>query len=1352
MSIFYIKVCDILIYTNITETPIRQQDSQDTCPTGNGTRAYILIKSNTNSNRGHLHYMSNEANNPRPQLKEVAPDLNQTFQCLINNKCYIIIRGFGVGELDAVAILPLNETSCPSSEDLLQQKQQSDNNDSEGNANDVPVIVQAEYSASVTTPLLLGFPEITFAAFDLPDRFVLAKGMHTVCYSPFLSTQIKIVDDLKNIDFHYKAGVLEIGDSIFSCDFESAATIPEHLIQGDLGDAELPCGFRNFRDRWQADLVWQIGQGETETSATGPHYDATHGTEKQGHYIYMDSPGFALGATASLVSPPVIFPTGGYCVQFMYNMHGLDVSTLRVYLHEVKLKSSYQSVSPNLQQQLGNWGSPRWVAIGNKGKDWHPGGFEFNAEPMQTFQLVFEALAGKSELGDIALDDILIKSGRCPSEVRNHMPKTISHTNQPLVCGEVRLVTGNNAVDKSWYVDGAVSCAGRAYALDQLNQTSWLPCCVKHFGSYKLVLQDSFGDGWTGSYLEFIFFDRLMTFGKDDFQKTGFDKAYTLNIGSLEIIDIQKPSENHISIAVRVARKNSYVWCGVVQAGQNGKPLKIDLTHDVLKKYGVRTSKPTEATNSIVNLDIMNVLKNNVEYDLYCHAEAIGDEAIDDAEQIKQEIGASRIRFSMDYQIPEINEMHVMSTADSVAVDLRVSETSSLWCAAVRIMDDDEDEEPLFGPKGPLEGLKEEKKDIERMSDYFKKNGEQLDVVIEKDNEAGQTQQIILKPLIPNSHYGIYCYAEDTAKPTPNRMTISTVKATKQKIGTGRKIPSVRILRRQTLHKGFRLYVTADAPGQVWCAAAPTDYGVPEASEVARVGASAELRDPSKDVAIEVRGVEANTAYVIYCIGGFTQRDLDETGAFQEYTDVSEMMAHSVSVVSYGKYCEEGEQKPIMTTLSEFTPFHPLTADEEMRARNFVMGRPELALDGVYRLTLLPNKTEIKDYYEGKGKKPLRYARVRAGRCENVVGIYEQLRVGPLDGTGVLSYERIAQPVETDCGGYNPQGVFGRRLLYEDEVVWNESIKEMNAWFFESFGYEYASETCNSEMQWDNKPPSHMHESKCLIIGPIMIEEHCEDISASEPCPSDKRRGRIWAGMKTPTGDQLPIYFIYNLPPESNNKQPESAEEWMKRIIIEKRLPDDFHDVWQIDGLWFEGQTYKSIHEFLESHREGKITQFKPSDIDDRQSKKTELMLEKAREERRRLHDESQLRRLEPQPYPGAAGTAGPIPSRETRRGGLEYRAHPEHVESQGKRFEVQGSTDDEEFIITFAGWNMTITNDRDTAMRVYHISFNGQSVAFEMGLMEALAHYSVSERNWFFLDSWYGGLGAAARKVHKGK
>lgn len=214
----------------------------------------------------------------------------------------------------------------------------------------------------------------------------------------------------------------------------------------------------------------------------------------------------------------------------------------RAYLHEIKLaplkEREIQKTEYDAEYNLlGDWGSPRWVAVGNKGDEWHKGGFEFKAHPMQTYQLVFEALAGKSEYGDIAVDDVKIIPGRCPPEVRHHLPKTLGQSNQPLVCGEVKLNTGGHSADKSWYVEGAISCSGRGYSLDNLNSTAWLPCCVPHFGTYKLVLEDHFGDGWTGSFLQFRFFDRLMTFGDDDFQKTGFDKTYNLVIGTFHICD-----------------------------------------------------------------------------------------------------------------------------------------------------------------------------------------------------------------------------------------------------------------------------------------------------------------------------------------------------------------------------------------------------------------------------------------------------------------------------------------------------------------------------------------------------------------------------------------------------------------------------------------------------------------------------------------------------------------------------------------------------------------------------------------------------------------------------------------------
>lgn len=65
----------------------------------------------------------------------------------------------------------------------------------------------------------------------------------------------------------------------------------------------------------------------------------------------------------------------------------------------------------------------------------------------------------------MAVDDVVVKPGRCSSAVLHHMPKTIGVSNVPLVCGEVRLITGSNSFDKSWLVEGAVSCSGRGYSL-----------------------------------------------------------------------------------------------------------------------------------------------------------------------------------------------------------------------------------------------------------------------------------------------------------------------------------------------------------------------------------------------------------------------------------------------------------------------------------------------------------------------------------------------------------------------------------------------------------------------------------------------------------------------------------------------------------------------------------------------------------------------------------------------------------------------------------------------------------------------------------------------------------------------
>lgn len=1417
--------CELLVYKNVTQEPVVEQDTRGICPIGNGPRAFLPVTLSHFMTSNHAKPAA--APSPITQLKEVAPDPHQEFRCLTNSRCYLVVRGFGVGVYDAVAVLPKGQTSCPPT-DVAATREGEASSASGADNEDVSVVVQSEHAGTLTNPNYDGY-EASFAGFAMPDRFTLEEGEHTICYAPRLASRIKDLDSLSVSHFHYHAGTLRITNALFDCDFETKSTQGTEADPRYAGNATLPCGFRNFQDRLNIGLQWQLGQGKTETPGTGPDGDATL-ADGSGRYLYMDAPGFASGAAATVVSPPIAASPGLYCVRFAYSMYGPDVSTFRAYVHALALgspagdpneRNSSSAGVPNTM--LGLWGTPRWVAVGNKGDGWHQGGFEFrSSQLLEPFELVFEAIAGESEQGDIAVDDISVTSGRCPMDVRSHVPRSYGNSqqpHQPMICGEVRLNTGLHAEDKSWRVEGAVSCAGRGYSLDQMNNSVWLPCCVPHFGAYTLILQDKLGDGWTGSQLEFRFFDRVMVFGNDDdFKRVGLDRSYTLVIGSLEIADILHPTENTLSVRVRVARPNSYAWCGVVQAAKDGRALLVDLTPQLLKTYGVRSSAASATSNDVLTVPIPTPLQLNADYDLYCYSEVIGDmlgsdvTLLHDEEKEKKEILASRLRVTMDNTPPTIMITSLYATHDAINVTFTVNENAEVWCLAEKAPLrtnplDFTDPLPLFASGGALAETLTSLNPAaaaQRVARYFKSAGTNVALAVRWDPASGIaapdgiTSYITLSGLVPGTDYDVLCYAEDDAEPDPNVMSPAAVQGTARPTRTESKTPSVTIWHHLTLLKGFRLFVTLDAPGQVWCAAAPSSYGTPDVTEVVRAGAHVNSTEPFKDVILDIRGVEPNTAYRIFCVAGILTV-VDPYTELQQLTSQDAMQGSALSVISYGRYCDtnvnqtldDGGQGSIVTEEREITPFHPIRTDEEIRIREFILSRPELDLQGVYRITLLPNKTEIYNFYDNNGPKPLRYARVRAGRCSNGVGYYEQLRVGPLnarddaEGQGnpvPLSYQRLARPIETECGGYNPQGVFGRRRRRrvldsvnatdgasgstatsdDDHEIhqhfWAAHETEFYNFMETSFGYTFPglNSSCplsiamrRHSQSEDAQQTNASRTSPCLEYGPVILEEVCRD-PADSHCTHETREGRVWLGLKTPRGERLPFYFIYNLTSSSLSDeaepgapQKEMPHAWAKRIVQQKELPEDFHRLWEASLLWYDGKFYDTIPELLEAVRTKNARQFSPPTFRDHR----DAMEQQLREQ---LHHEHR-RQLAPMPYPGAAGTAGPLPSREKRRNGLERLAHPEHVESQGSRFRVKASTDLEAYTITYAGWSMTVTNDRDTGLRIYNLRFLDKRVAFEMGVMEALAHYTVSERNWFFLDSWYGGLGSAARKVHKG-
>lgn len=897
-------------------------------------------------------------------------------------------------------------------------------------------------------------------------------------------------------------------------------------------------------------------------------------------------------------------------------------------------------------------------------------------------------------------------------------------------------------------------------------------------------------------------------------------------LGSLEIAEVLHPTEDTITVKVRVARPNSYAWCGVVQAASDGRVLHINLTPRLLKTYGVRSTQASTVSNELLTVPIARKLQQKADYDLYCYSEVIGEMLSGDAaklhdeEKVKREILASRLRVTMDSIPPNIMITSLYSTHHTVNITFTIDESADVWCLAEKAPArtnplDFTDPLPLFSPDGALaetlEALDSNAAAL-RVARYFKTLGTSLslkDDELPSSAEAARNKEItayiLLSGLIPGTEYDVLCYAEDYASPKPNVMSPLAVQDTVRPTRTESKTPTVSIRHHLTLLKGFRLFASLDAPGHVWCAAAPASYGTPDLTEVIRVGAYTNTTEPFKEVVLDIRGVEPNTAYRIFCVAG-TSTVVDPFQELDQLTSQDAMTSSALSVISYGRYCdvadrslETGAPSAVVSEDAEITPFHPIRTDEEIRIREFMLSRPELNLQGIYRINLLPNKTEIYDYYDNQGPKPERYARVRAGRCENDVGYYEQFRVGPLtildpnDPTAAhapLTYQRLARPVETECGGYNPQGVFGRRrrralsefstaglffdLDYDatkyplkiDSQIDNDTSGFVHQDFFDfmkaSFGYTFPglNTSCPLSHSGRSNAGSKTHESKlkndaslsntaCFEYGPVLLEETCPQ-TGNVNCTAENRGSRVWLGMKTPRGERIPFYFMYNLtspPAEIQNLSKEVLNEtvyaWAQRVVQNRELPHDFHALWDTTSVWYDGRVYDGIPQLLQAIADKSARVFTPKTFRDHRDDIEKTLREKTQRERRQL---------DPMPYPGAAGTAGPLPSRDRRRTGLEYLAHPEHIEAQGTRFRVKASTDLEEFTITYAGWSMTVNNDRDTGLRIYNLRFLDKRVAFEMGVMEALAHYTVSERNWFFLDSWYGGLGSAARKVHKGK
>jgi len=215
-------------------------------------------------------------------------------------------------------------------------------------------------------------------------------------------------------------------------------------------------------------LNWIRGTGQTPSPNTGP--DGDH-TTSQGYYAYVEAGSLDHYKKVTLKSSEFPANFGDKCLTFYYNMNGKSMGSLIV-------KIVYNS------------GSSMWIwdKKGHQGNYWKAAATNL-PNSNEPFILQIEGEIGISPDSDIAIDDIFIDDGKCPSGIgscKNQNSKCESwaksgecHKNPyymlPYCCPSCTGTIGECTVD----VGGSSVCDGlvKQDGCTQNSEWMWANCC-----------------------------------------------------------------------------------------------------------------------------------------------------------------------------------------------------------------------------------------------------------------------------------------------------------------------------------------------------------------------------------------------------------------------------------------------------------------------------------------------------------------------------------------------------------------------------------------------------------------------------------------------------------------------------------------------------------------------------------------------------------------------------------------------------------------------------------------------------------------------------------------------------------
>ncbi|XP_071142306.1 MAM domain-containing glycosylphosphatidylinositol anchor protein 2-like [Mytilus edulis] len=170
------------------------------------------------------------------------------------------------------------------------------------------------------------------------------------------------------------------------CEEEESTVKPEITYSCGFETTE-QCVFK--QSSWDR-FDWTRGSGSTPTSGTGPT-SAAEGI----YYMFIETTGKRSGSRSMLVTHATHFQACPWCLSFQYHMNGPNIGSLTVYTgdktHPIWIwKKTGQQTSPD---------------------SWKTATIDIPQHSNLGISIV--ATRGDGDQGDIAIDDIILKSGTC---------------------------------------------------------------------------------------------------------------------------------------------------------------------------------------------------------------------------------------------------------------------------------------------------------------------------------------------------------------------------------------------------------------------------------------------------------------------------------------------------------------------------------------------------------------------------------------------------------------------------------------------------------------------------------------------------------------------------------------------------------------------------------------------------------------------------------------------------------------------------------------------------------------------------------------------------------------------------